>query len=187
MGIDYQLRYFALVILVWQPHDQTSGKFFKFMYVMLDVDGVLNSTAWLGKKPLRALLPPATAREAIAEERLDPDCIARLQALVKRTGAHLVITSTWRKRLTVADFMAVLDHYGFKEAPVIGATPVMNGKRGREVFQWISEHHPGAPYVCLDDDADFDPGQALVQINSDVGLQDPDVERAIETLHGFSR
>jgi hypothetical protein len=46
-----------------------------------------------------------------------------------------------------------------------------------EVEEWLKVNAPGAArYVCLDDDADYLPGQPLVQTDADIGLQDADID-----------
>jgi hypothetical protein len=153
--------------------------------VFLDIDGVLNGTQWAECRPLRGFIPPGTAQQAFDEERIDPRCVEYLRRIVERTGAKLVLTSTWRHRMSVSEFVMMFALYGWSDAPVIDGTPRYNGLirgRGYEVEAWLGTAEYSGPYVCLDDDDDFRAGQPLVQTNPDVGLTRWDAERCIEIL-----
>jgi hypothetical protein len=152
------------------------------MLIFLDIDGVLNSTAWCAARPVRGFIPPSRAQEALDEERIDPACVARLRALIERTGARLVITSSWRHQMSCAEFLRLLELYGSPEAPVVGVTPDLPGPRGGEVRAWLDAHAPHTAYAVLDDDRDFLEDQVLVQIDADVGLTDENVEDCVRAL-----
>jgi hypothetical protein len=148
--------------------------------VFLDIDGVLNSTAWADQRPLRGFIPPVTAADAFAEERIDPAAVARTRRLVEQSGASIVLISSWRHRMPAMEFARLLALYGWADAPVIGATPdIPHGTRGDEVDAWLAMHGWGGPYVCIDDDQDFAPDQPHIQTNPDVGLTDADVSRSL--------
>lgn len=133
------------------------------MIVFLDIDGVLNSTAWMEQRPLRGFIPPDTAEEAFAEERLDPAAVARVRQLVEHRGASIVPMSSWRHRMPVPEFARLSALYGWADAPVIGATPdISHATRGEEVEAWLVENGE-LPYICIDDDADFLPHQNHIQ------------------------
>ena len=59
---------------------QSAGGWPKILF--LDLDGVLNSTHWAGQRPIRGLLSPELASQALDEERLDPVRVDRLQRLL---------------------------------------------------------------------------------------------------------
>jgi hypothetical protein len=156
--------------------------------LFLDFDGVLNSTRWSGLRPIRGLLPPELATQALEEERLDPMCVDRLQRLVRETGVHIVVTSTWRQKMSVSEMISMFALYGFIDAPIIGVTPDLrasaNRTRGIEVAEWLEANQlTSIPYVCLDDDADFI-GLPLVQTDPDLGLQEADVRACQDILNG---
>ena len=104
--------------------------------IFLDVDGVLNHDG--------------------SEEDLDGLCLACLKQIVQKTGAKLVLTSSWKfyflrgdenptknyiqKRL--ADFGMEL----YDIAPDLG-----NGRRADEIKLWLDTHDDFGPYVILDD------------------------------------
>jgi hypothetical protein len=156
--------------------------------IFADVDGVLNGSLWAGHRPHRSLLPPACADYAFEEQRLDPSCIARLREVVNELDASIVISSTWRRRMAVAEFIKLFSLYGYENAPIIGATPEVGDPhnsitRGTEIAAWLEANAARSTrYVCLDDDADYLPGQPLVQTDVHLGLQDVDVAACRETL-----
>lgn len=153
------------------------------MIVFLDIDGVLNSTAWAGQRPLRGFIPPSTAAEAFEDKWIDPATVARLRTVIERTGASIVVMSSWRHQMTVAEFVRLLELHGWITPPVIGVTPDLPGSpRGMEVETWLAGNGVHVRYVCVDDDADFMPHQAHVQTDPDVGLTDEDVRRCVNAL-----
>ena len=155
--------------------------------LFLDFDGVINSTRWAGQRPVRGLLPPELASQALDEERLDPVCVDRLQRLVLETGVRIVVTSTWCHKMPVSEMIAMFALYGFSDAPIIGVTPDLraatNRTRGIEVTAWLEANQSKSiSYVCLDDDADLN-GLPLVQTDPDFGLQEADLEACREILN----
>jgi hypothetical protein len=163
--------------------------------IFLDIDGVLNSTDWCNRRPLQGLLPPTSAAQAILEERLDPTSIGYLHELVLATGARIVISSSWRLRMSVAELQSLFEHYGVARTALIGGTPQLIAEpdslrrviRGDEVARWRQDHHETIPaYLCLDDDADYHPDQPLVRTNPDYGLRPCDVAAGAKILRGLS-
>ncbi len=153
------------------------------MIVFLDIDGVLNSAAWTGVRPVHGFIPPSTATEAVEDEWIDPAAVARLRMLIERTDASIVLMSSWRHRMTTVEFKRLLEHYGWTRPPVLGATPDLSGApRGEEVQAWLEAAGYRPRFLCLDDDADFLPDQPHVQTNPDGGLTDDDMRRCIATL-----
>lgn len=156
--------------------------------VFLDIDGVLNSTQWAGRRPARGLVPPSTADEAFAGEWIDPAAVSRLREIVDRTNASIVLMSSWRNRMDVMEFRRLLSLHGWGAAPVIGATPTIRGaSRGDEVNAWLQDVGGPVHHICIDDDSDFLPHQTLIQTNPDVGITDDDVTRCVKALADASR
>lgn len=132
----------------------------------LDCDGVLNGIRnW----------PPNAGRDWI-----DPKTVVRLNKLTKRTGASLVISSTWRR---FWDVPAILRKAGIT-APILGETPYLKSmSRGCEIKTWLAEHGEVKKFIILDDDSDMDDlTDHLVQTEWDLGLQDKHIEDAIRKL-----
>ena len=147
--------------------------------VFLDLDGVLGAG--------RVWSQNATKRWTCPAGWLDPLLIARLNGLVRRTGAAVVVSSSWRKYLGAKSVAGVLRACGFI-GEVIGATPVLGEDvevwRGREIDRWLMGRPDVRRWVVLDDLAvSVDVGR-LVRTNTQVGLTDADVERAIAVLGG---
>jgi hypothetical protein len=143
--------------------------------VFLDFDGVLNSAQWMQSQG--AHRPP-----------FDPAAVARLNVLIKRTGARVVVSSSWRKDVGTDDrvpyVQGILTGIGC-HCYVVGATPYGAGiERGLEIQQWIDTYPKriGA-FVILDDDSDMAHlAHRLVQTNWETGLLDEHVERAAAML-----
>lgn len=132
----------------------------------LDCDGVMNGIKhW----------PSHASRQWI-----DPTTVVRLNAITNKTGAVLVITSTWRRFWNVEK---ILRDAGVTAA-VIGDTPFLpSSPRGCEIIEWLSQHHDVEKYVILDDDSDMgDVADALVQTQWEEGLEDHHVVEAIAKL-----
>lgn len=162
------------------------------LVVFLDIDGVLNHQRLYDSLRSRA-------GRTTPSDWIDADCVARLDALCARTGARLVISSSWR---TYADIpgqpvggltgtVAVLRSRGLV-ADVIGATPdhatpEMRAQQERaprwpEIRAWL-EAHPAVRWVVLDDsEIPGTPEDRFVRTDIAVGLTDEDCERAALAL-----
>lgn len=144
--------------------------------IFLDVDGVLNSvTYW---KSL-------DEEEKYSMFQIDRNAIKKLKRIVDKTGAEIVVSSTWRKfNEDMQVLVTRLSAYGLS---VMSKTPVLyNKERGDEISAWF-ESHPDfkdAVYVILDDDADMNVHMdRLVKTDYIYGLTNSKAERAIEMLN----
>src|SRR3954468_11772474 len=96
--------------------------------IFLDIDGVPNSDA--------------TANPRNFPYHTDPALVARLHRLIERTGAKVVLTTTWR-----------YDPAGLFSAerqgiPFIDTTPDHPGQpRCEEIEAWLGEHPEVARYI----------------------------------------
>ena len=147
--------------------------------VFLDMDGVLGAG--------RVWAQNASKRWTCPAGWVDPAMVARLNRLVRRTGARVVVSSSWRKYLGADGVAAVLAACGFT-GEVIGTTPVIAGEpaswRGREIDRWLMAHPRVRDWVVLDDLlVSVDAGR-LVRTDMQRGLTDDDVERAVAVLGG---
>ncbi len=115
--------------------------------------------------------------------QIDPLCVARLNTLIDRTGAEVVISSSWRLMFRPAIIAARLEHAGFR-GKVVGQTPRLPGyNRGKEIETFLSDVKDQICFVILDDVPDVDPlSSQLVLTDELIGLQDKDVERAVALL-----
>lgn len=146
--------------------------------LFLDIDGVLNSVQWAQEGNGFGRGSRTPTRESL---RWDPAAVRNLRNLIEATGAKIVVSSSWRGYGDEASsvWQAMFGCYGWPEAPVIGETPDLNRMengiyvsriRGDEVAAWLADHPEVERYVCVDDDADFQPGQPIVQTDIRFGL-----------------
>jgi hypothetical protein len=145
--------------------------------LFLDFDGVLNS-----HKFLRAA--------SGGMDRLDPAAVKRLNTIVARSGAKVVISSTWRIKRSLAELRATLAALGF-EGEVIDKTPELPSAgygdpflaRCEEIQAWISgRSEPLESFAILDDAYLEAVVQFLVQTELETGLSDEHVAAALEIL-----
>lgn len=160
--------------------------------LFLDVDGVLNHAAWL-KANGRQNGNLSTEEWRLARHRahLDPDCVARLESVIKRTGCALVLSSSWRYDVTPEEMTARLRERGAPSANVIDSTLLgsqmpsglyAGTQRGNEVDEWLTRNGADS-FAIVDDDAELEPHMArLVQTSWEIGLQDEHVERLVALL-----
>lgn len=162
--------------------------------LFLDVDGVLNSLEWAKAHGFGC--PPGRSKRCSKELlKWCPDMVKRLRRVIETTGAHIVISSSWRGYGTgaVRKWRAMFNVYGWRNAPVIGETPDLSAqrqsgvyvvvKRGEEVAAWLKAHtHVVDRFVCVDDGNDFLPDQPLVLTSMEFGLTEQDARECIELL-----
>ena len=157
--------------------------------IFLDIDGVLNSVAWM--KAEAAAAGNDTTENTIGWNKVDPAACARLNRIITATGAKIVVSSTWRKMLCLSAIRGVLLGSGVTyPVPIIDKTPVLHKPRGLEIQAWLDEFHNSnlvEDFVILDDDGDMEHlVDKLVQTSCETGLLDEHVDRAIEILERVS-
>ena len=132
--------------------------------IFLDIDGVLNSIqdkfSWTIETDIHFI---------------------RLKRIVEKTGAQIVLSSSWRMGNSGRDIV----HKRLQQFSMdfIDVTPIFNGQhRGREIADWLSRHEVES-FVILDDEGDMDElVNHLVKTDMNIGLQDGDVDKAINLL-----
>ena len=151
-------------------------------YIFLDCDGVLNNINYTkkcykknGKKPMSMYCTP-----------FDPYNLKNLAKIVRKTGANIVLTSTWRlDKERMAVLRARLAEYGLK---IYDMTDNINMIRGVEIKEWLKSHRYIENYVVIDDEeynlSNFIDNKHLVIVNSEYGLTFRDRVKAIEKLRG---
>lgn len=113
--------------------------------IFLDIDGVMNS---INERKLH----PEDFGKMYG---IDPKPVAILNDLVEKTGAEIVLSSTWRLD---ENYKEVMREAGIN---VIGRTPYLGGQiRGEEIDLWLKEHGSDVDlYAIIDDDSDMLPHQ----------------------------
>lgn len=147
--------------------------------VFLDFDGVLNNPGIWGKRPLET-------------EAVDPVLVSRLNTLVERVDAEIVISSSWRFQFQTEDFRTILKNFGLTDSTrVVGCTPKYFGavSRGTEIMNYMlarfGKRFDLPPFIILDDMGreEFNQlGRNLVQTNGAEGLTERDIEHAVRLL-----
>ena len=122
--------------------------------LFLDFDGVLNSVKWMRENPDMA----NSMFLASVESKLDKNAVALLNDVLAKTGAYVVISSTWRKCMSLVEIKEVLYNNGFT-GKVVGATPrfAKNGSshRGDEIQEWLDTGYIDVEkFVIVDDNSD---------------------------------
>lgn len=139
--------------------------------IFLDVDGVLNS-----------------ARDGYSINLENDYHFEMLKKIVDATDANIVLSSSWRIGFSVLslpekNLIERLEKYGME---IMDFTPCMTGTRGDEIREWLSNNGPVESFVILDDEGDMAEFKEtnLVKTNTSIGLQEKDVDKAIEILGG---
>ena len=133
--------------------------------IFSDIDGVLNCRRTLNPRKF----------PYIAEPKL----VARLHAVLERTEAQIVLTSTWRYD-TAGLFSA--KHWGI---PFIDITPDLPKEpRCNEILAWLRDHPGMTRYAVLDDEDDELDGLPLFQPFAVTGLTEEMAQGLVEYLTG---
>ena len=133
--------------------------------IFLDIDGVLNCKDTPNPRGFPYII--------------GPHLLANLEELLKRTGAKVVLSSSWR-----TDPVGVLaaKHYGI---PFIDLCPdVPEASRCEEMLTWLSAHQEVTRYVVIDDESDCLDDLPLFQPSNKTGLTMDIVEGAERYLKG---
>lgn len=143
--------------------------------IFLDVDGVLNTVF--------------TVRTTHGYTFVDTRKVLRLRNIVERTGAKLVLSSTWRitdmpiHKLTYKELQ---DEFRRVRCPVwVDITPELRGaKRWQEINAWLMLHPEVDEFIILDDWGDeLKPfADRLVLTSKFDGLNKERAELAIQML-----
>lgn len=144
--------------------------------VFLDFDGVLNHLDFYRWR--------IAEREAgrPTPQHFDRVCVARLNRLLERSHALVVISSSWRSGSSVLRMNHLLGSYGFV-GDIIGMTPEL-GRRGGEIRAWL-DVLPASPatFVVLDDErVEGFPDHLVLTDHNDGGLTDAKVDEALRML-----
>lgn len=162
--------------------------------IFLDIDGVLNTEVFI--TAIHELFKGQNPHEKMMDEfgnRFDPLALRFLNYIIEKTGAKIVISSTWR--LSGLKWMQEMWKARNLCGEVIDVTPCFTGnsklpfderfERGSEIKMWLDQN-PVESYVIIDDDDDMLPEQQenFVQTIQFYGIMLADAEKAIKILNG---
>jgi hypothetical protein len=128
--------------------------------IFLDIDGVLNCA----KTPNPRKFPYIVDRKLLA----------RFKKLVDRTGAKVVLSSTWRCD-PVGLFAA--KHWGVPFIDVCPDRP--RSPRRREITSWLADHPKVTRFAVIDDEDDELDDLPLFQPSSKTGIT-PEIVKGVE-------
>jgi hypothetical protein len=147
--------------------------------VFLDIDGVLNDSSF---------------NPAAESSSLQAPLVARLNRILRATGAKVVLSSSWRylildRAMTIQGFEYLLRTHGLDRGCLIGHTGAdeveeTGGDRARQIRRWLAGNQAVTAWVVLDDGA-VDLGADSwrhVRPRREVGLTDDDATRTIAIL-----
>ncbi len=147
--------------------------------LFLDIDGVVLSGEELQRTRNRRYLPPSK--------------IALVQEICDRTGATVVVSSTWRLFDETAD---LLRHAGLTLHPD-WRTPrgrqhgslIVATTRGSEIARWLARNPLVTDYAIVDDDSDMLPEQMerFVKTPFHTGIERAHVERLVAAIVAGAR
>ncbi len=141
-------------------------------YILLDIDGVLTSDRW--SKKCRVEHRPANL---FGLDWFDPDCVSAFASILERTGAEIVICSSWRD-LGEDRLRHVWKACGLP-GRLAGTTPVWILQKDEAIKEWIRTH-PGDTFVIIDDaEMNFN---KQIRPNPEKGLSPEDAEEVISIL-----
>lgn len=134
--------------------------------IFLDIDGVVIPVTYLLSGNINAA----------------PRCVENLNRLVERTGADIVVSSTWRE-LGLEKVTAYLREWGVI-GNIIDITPFLEGRpRGHEIKAWLDGQQHVSAFVILDDNYDMaELSDYLVLTDYETGLTRADAETAVSIL-----
>ena len=138
--------------------------------IFLDIDGVMNHQLFYKEEKEKNIDYSKETSQEYDSRQFDPRCMELLNHIIEKTGAKVVVSSSWRSGRTVEDLQDLLQGVGFK-GEVIGKTPHLffankdydkSVPRGCEIKAWL-ETNKGilgdkmtkVRYVILDDDSDM--------------------------------
>ena len=134
--------------------------------IFLDIDGVLNSDAWLASENKKTLEYPL--------DQFDPRTVKLLNRIIEKTEAKIVLSSTWRLNRSIEDIQEIFKKVGII-GEIVSVTPDLKNTqkhitRGNEILAWcienedligVSYKHYNS-YAIIDDGNDF----LLWQVNN---------------------
>jgi len=153
--------------------------------IFLDIDGVvnINSPSYYTN----------TYKNDGSVMYIEPHLVQRLNWLLERVEANIVISSSWRHDMQ--DLKEQLEKAGFKYwNRVEGKTTVLM-HRGEEIQEYLNSHPEVKCYVVLEDEIDDVCGEKcdtihklnVIEINPQIGLTHNDVSLTMTKIRACQR
>jgi len=148
--------------------------------IFLDFDGVLNSEKYLRAQNEHGVI-------------IDPSRMALLKQIVDKTGARIVLSTSWREHWSKSPDQCnetgrainrIFEGYGLQ---IVDKTPKLCSGREDEIKAWLDRHPSVTNFVVLDDGflgADFLKNRFVKTSKYKKGLDEEEVKKAIEILKG---
>ncbi len=145
--------------------------------IFLDIDGVLTSANYDRQKTEN-------------DTYIDKSRLALIKGLVDKTGAKIVLSSSWRKSFEPdcdSSGIKLIETFAEAGLEIYGKTPEIGYiKRPDEVRAWLAEHPDVDAFVMFDDD-NFDLGdlrEHFIKTNYRIGrgLGEEHIEAALALL-----
>lgn len=154
--------------------------------IYLDFDGVLNSRRWFNKLQGRQTDDRLVLVET--DEMLDPEPVELINQLVEKSGAKVVVSSSWRILHSIEDLNNILRKFGAR-FEAIDVTPRLYEERGIEIQTHLdylkSKGDEIESFVIIDDDWDmahFLNTKHFIKTTFDSGFTDWHLEEALKVL-----
>jgi hypothetical protein len=164
--------------------------------IFLDIDGVCNSDRYCNSYEYLTETQQMTDQLIMLVNHyvlLDPKALGLINDLVNRSGAVVVLSSTWRGKYSPAEITKMMQDRG-ATFTVSDSTPALYGKvnssripRGKEIGTYLeSLKVKPESFVILDDHDDMIHLKPfLIQTTMKLGLTSYDVERALKILNDY--
>lgn len=124
--------------------------------LFLDIDGVLNDTAWL-RYTATHCSGKSLEDSGYWSYMVNPASVQLLNLLLDETGAAVVVSSSWRRSISLETLRHILTSRGLKHK-VLDVLPLEDDLnvefRGEVIQKWLDKHPEVTHHVCLDDDID---------------------------------
>lgn len=155
--------------------------------LFLDFDGVLNNGRNWGENAL----PCAVCARESGRCWFDSEAVRRTNVVLARTGAKIVVSSSWRLGRTIDELRELLYGHGITNESVIDSTqhpfelePGRWSRRGHEIARWVERCGVKVEsFAIVDDDADMvHLTPRLVRTDFETGLLDEHVEQLCALL-----
>jgi len=153
--------------------------------IFLDIDGVLYTTSYFTYLSY-------SEKEKTRDKYgfiFDKKCIENLNEITKKTGAKIVISSTWRRK--GIDFLRNCFKDRGITGEIIDLTPIgtidnLFYCRGEEIEQWLLENGVPEKITVIDDSSlgeNYDNWKFFYKTNMSTGLTDDIKNKIIENLN----